>query len=183
MELTFTREDIPKITRAGGSGREPEKWEEHLSPVKDTAGVSFRVWTYEKRTSAVSRMSAVRDRLSKAVPQENWKLAVRPVYRVGDGDEATYATAKPDGESVEHFGVYVQFDGLYTPEQMIENARLHQERSERVKNSRKSADDNGADADAPADSEPAPVDSTEPDAEPELTPKQKAQRAAAAQKA
>jgi len=122
MELDFIEEDIPKIARVGGAGREPEKWEDHIAPLKadDRAGKSFRVWTYEKRASAVSRMSSVRDRLTKAVPQENWQLAVRPV---------------PNAEP-EQFGVYVSYAGQFTPEQITENARKHQERSERVKAAR-----------------------------------------------
>jgi hypothetical protein len=121
MELTFTREDVPKITRIGGSGREAEPWETHLAPLKDTPGESFRVWTYEKRTSAVSRMSSVRERLTKAVPTENWNLAVRTV---------------PGTVDPELYGVYISFAGTFTAEQIAENVRKHDERSNRVKAAR-----------------------------------------------
>ncbi len=136
MELNFVREDIPKISRAGGSGREAEPWESHLAPLKDNHGESFRVWTYEKRSSAVSRMSSVRDRLNKAVPTENWQLAVRVV----------------PGTDPEQFGVYVAYMGNYTPEQVVENARKHTERSERVRASRaasSSATQTSAEAESP----------------------------------
>lgn len=134
MELTFVKEEIPKITRAGGSGREAEPWESHLAQLKDTPGESYRVWTYDKRTSAVSRMSAVRDRLTKAVPEENWTLAVRPI---------------PDTET---FGVYVAYIGTYTPEEVQANAQAHAERSERVRAARAKASENGStDAEASAD--------------------------------
>jgi hypothetical protein len=123
MELTFTREDVPKITRIGGSGREAEPWETHLAPLKDTPGESFRVWTYEKRTSAVSRMSSVRERLTKAVPTENWNLAVRTVPGTG-------------AENPELYGVYISFAGTFTAEQVAENVRKHDERSNRVKAAR-----------------------------------------------
>jgi hypothetical protein len=124
VELSFTREEIPKISRAGGSGREAEPWEQHLGSLKDEGnkGTSFRVWTYDKRPSATSRMTSVRERLSKAVPHENWKLAVRPTP-----------------EDANKFGVYVMYDGNYTPEQITENARKHAERSKRVSESREAA--------------------------------------------
>lgn len=130
MELAFIEEEIPKITRAGGSGREAEPWEDHIAPLKqgDKAGKSFRVWTYSKRASGVSRMSSVRERLTKAVPGENWQLAVRPV----PGTEGTDA----EGNDTTQYGVYVQYAGTFTPEQILENAKKHQERSERVRNAR-----------------------------------------------
>jgi hypothetical protein len=127
VELTFVKEEIPKITRKGGSGREAEPWETHLAPVKETPGESFRVWTYETRNSATSRLSTVRDRLTKATPQDNWDLKVRPVsdYR------------GPTGDVGEGFAVYVQYNGMYTPEQIAENAKKRQERSDRTKAARK----------------------------------------------
>jgi hypothetical protein len=156
MELTFTREDVPKITRPGGSGREAEPWETHLAPLKDTPDESFRVWTYEKRTSAVSRMSSVRDRLSKQVPHENWGLAVRVI----PGEEKL-----PEAE--QHFGVYISYNGVYTAEQIVENKRKHDERSERVRKAR-------------AKTASAPVSDGEGDATPsQLTPKEKVQQARA----
>lgn len=120
MELTFVKEEIPKITRAGGSGREAEPWETHLAQLKDTPGDSFRVWTYDKRTSAQSRMSSVRERLTKAVPSENWTIAVRPIA----------------GSNPEQFGVYVAFNGTYTDEEVAANAKAHSDRSERVRAAR-----------------------------------------------
>lgn len=126
MELTFTREDIPKITRVGGSGREPEPWETHLAPLKDTPKETFRVWTYDKRSSAISRMSSVRERLTKAVPSENWTLAVRPI------------------PNTETFGVYVSYNGTYSDAEVAANAKAHAERSARVKAAREKAAANGS---------------------------------------
>lgn len=150
MELAFIEEEIPKIVRAGGSGREAEPWELHIAPLKeeDKAGKSFRVWTYSKRASAVSRMSSVRERLTKAVPHENWQLAVRPV-------PGTETATNPDGTSAMQYGVYVMYAGQFTPEQVVENAKKHQERSERVKAAREASA-------AKAASAPA----SEPDTEP-----------------
>ena len=34
MELAFIEEAIPKIVRAGGSGREAEPWEQHIAPLR-----------------------------------------------------------------------------------------------------------------------------------------------------
>lgn len=135
MELAFIEEEIPKITRVGGSGREPEPWETHIAPLKDTdkAGKSFRVWTYSKRPSAVSRMSSVRERLTTAVPAENWQLAVRPV-------PGTENAVNEDGTSVTQYGVYVMYAGAFTSEQVLNNARKHQERSDRVKAARLAAE-------------------------------------------
>ena len=142
MELNLVREEIPKITRAGGSGREAEPWENHLAELKDTAGISYRIWDNEKRASAVSRMSGVRNRLTTAVPHEHWTLAVRPVP---NSDPARY-------------GVYVAFEGTYTPEQVEENARKHKERSERVRASRaKRAEGEAGEASAPDTADTAPT--------------------------
>lgn len=167
MELDFIEEEIPKIARVGGAGREPEKWEDHIAPLKaeDRAGKSFRVWTYEKRPSAVSRMSSVRERLTKAVPSENWTLAVRPV---------------PNTEP-EQYGVYVEYSGTFTDEQVAENAQKHAERSERVKAARAKAEAEKAAAGTTSDTaEPATDtgEATEPTAK-ELA----AQRVAAARQA
>ena len=146
MELAFIEEAIPKITRAGGSGREAEPWEDHLAPLKDAgrAGKDFRVWTYDKRPSAVSRMTGVRERLTKAVPFENWDLAVRPVpgtetavHPEGAVDPAGNSIA---GTSATQFGVYVSFRGQFTDEQVAENVKRHQERSDRVKAARAKAE-------------------------------------------
>jgi hypothetical protein len=117
MELNFIEEAIPVIARTGGKGREPEKWEDHIAPLKDHEGKSFRVWTYEKRTGALSRVQSVRNRLNVATPKDNWTIAVRPVNL--DGSEV--------------FGVYLQYNGTYTPKEVAENARKRQERSDRIK--------------------------------------------------
>lgn len=180
MELNFIEEDIPKIARVGGAGREPEKWEEHVAPLKaeDRAGKSFRVWTYEKRPSATSRMSSVRERLVKAVPNENWQLAVRPVtvmLAVEGSDEPVES---------EQFGVYVSYKGTFTDEQVAENAVKHAERSQRVRDARakaeaeKAAKAAEATADAP---EVSPADSAPDATESELTAKERV--AAAREKA
>lgn len=144
MDLDFIQEEIPKITRAGGSGREAEPWETHLAPLKDEdkAGKDFRVWTYDKRASAVSRMSSVRERLTKAVPGENWTIAVRPVPGT---ETAVHPAGTMDGEtdisgtSATKFGVYVSYAGTFTDEEITANAIKHQERSERVKAARAKA--------------------------------------------
>jgi len=143
MELELIREDVPKIERVGGSGREPEQWENHLAELRKHPGQSFRVWTYENKSSALSRVATVGSRLRKVVPQEHWKLAVRGVV-------------------AGQYGVYVTFVGLYTPEQMEENARKHKERSERVRASR--AKTNGS------SSEPVLVD---PPTDTELSAKER----------
>lgn len=142
MELNFIEEEVPKITRVGGAGREAEPWEEHIAPLKeaDRAGKSFRVWTYGKRTSAVSRMSSVRDRLTKAVPEENWALAVRPVPGTEDAVEPAGAVNEAgediSGQSATQHGVYVQYNGTFTADEIAANAKAHAERSERVKAAR-----------------------------------------------
>ncbi len=161
MDLNFIEEEIPKITRAGGSGREAEPWETHLAPLKDDdkSGKDFRVWTYGKRASAVSRMSSVRERLTKVVPAENWTLAVRPVPGT---ESAVHPAGTMDGEtdisgqSATQFGVYVSYAGVFTDEQVAENAKKHQERSDRVKAARAKASENGApqaEAESPATAE------------------------------
>lgn len=157
VNLTFTQEEIPKINRVGGSGRAAEPWEEHLSPAREAPGVSFRVWEYAKRMSAVSRVSTVRDRLNKVVPNENWKMVVRQVPTT-------------DPEAPETWGVYVQYDGEFTAEEMAENERLHAERSARVKASR---------ANKPESVAAEPVSGSAP----EPTPQERVQARRAAQAA
>lgn len=195
MELTFTREDIPKISRAGGSGREAEPWETHLAPLKETPEESFRVWTYDKRTSAVSRMSSVGERLRTAVPGENWQLAVRPVpdtagtvHPEGTTTEVTDAdgnkqTVDISGTSAEQFGVYVAYKGTFTDEEIAKNAADHQARSDRVKAARAAADAKRAAEAAQANgAEPSAETSTASDpASPELTAKERVAAAKARQ--
>ncbi len=135
MELDFIEEDIPTIVRVGGAGRAPEKWEDHIAPLKDHQGKSFRTWTYTKKTGAMSRVQGVRARLISATPADNWTLAVRPV-------------PGKDGE----WGVYVQYNGTYTPAEIAANAKKRQERSERVKAQRQAVD-----AAAPAVAAQAPA--------------------------
>lgn len=104
--------------RPPGKGREPVKWEEHLAPLEDRLlDKPARLWTYEAKTGAVSRMSAVRQRLVDAAPHKNWELKVRPV---------------PNTEPQLH-GVYVVFHGDHTPEEMQANAKARQERRDRAK--------------------------------------------------
>lgn len=166
MELNFIEEEVPKITRVGGAGREAEPWELHIAPLKaeDRAGKSFRVWTYGKRTSAVSRMSSVRDRLTKAVPAENWALAVRPVPGTESAVEPEGATNEAgediSGQSATQHGVYVQYDGVFTPEQIAKNAEDHKIRSERVRAARAATQAKAAtDAEAGGSTEPIATDS------------------------
>lgn len=122
MELDLIEEEVPKIVRLGGSGREPEKWEEHLTPLTESPGKSFRVWTYDKKTSAVSRMSVVRNRLTLATPEAHWEIKVRQV---------------PDSDQ---FGVYITYLGTFTDEQVQTNAAARAERSARTRSSRPSGD-------------------------------------------
>lgn len=197
VELQFIEEEIPKISRAGGSGREPEKWEDHIAPLKadDRAGKSFRVWTYGKRPSAVSRMSSVRERLTKAVPAENWQLAVRPVpgtekdvhpegatetVKDENGNETVVSIA---GQSATQYGVYVAYQGVFTDEQVAENARLHQERSERVQKARAAAAAKAAEASGNGSAAPSGGEQTAAVPESEATAKERVAKARAAQKA
>lgn len=164
MELnleTLIQEDRPKVTRAGGSGREKTRWEEVLAPLKTKgrAGKDFRIWEYPdgKKDSANSRKSAVMDRLREAVPNEKWNIGIAPI----PGDED-----KPKDEQT--FGVYVTFTaGDYTPEEIAANAKAHQEASDRVRNSRAAAKAKREAAEAETGSEAA------------LTAKQQATGAAA----
>jgi hypothetical protein len=125
-ELSFVEEDIPTIVRTGGSGAQPIKWEDLLAPLmaEDKAGKSFRVWEYEKKTGATSRVATVRARLTEVVPEQNWKIAVRPV---------------PGSDPVKH-GVYVQFDGMFTPEQVAARAKDREARIAKIKAARKAAE-------------------------------------------
>lgn len=164
MELTFVKEAIPTITRTGGSGREAEKWEEHLAPLKaeDMAGESFRVWTYDKKSGAISRMTSVRDRLNKAVPNENWKMAVRPLKVEVDAVDSEGA---PTGEKTEaeKFGVYIAYKGVFTDEEIAKNKEEHAKRSARVLAAREKAA-----------AEKAAAESTPTEATTEATPAPKA---------
>jgi hypothetical protein len=155
VELNFIEESIPKISRVGGAGREAEPWEQHIAPLKEEgrAGKSFRVWTYGKRASAVSRMSSVRERLTKAVPSENWALAVRVVPGTESATQPILdSEGAPTGETepATQHGVYVQYDGVFTDEQVAANAKAHDERSARVKAARAKALEAKAAGEVPA---------------------------------
>ena len=164
IDLNFVREDIPKITRAGGSGREAEAWETHLATLKDTPRVAFRVWDYEKRNGALSRMSSVRARLNKAVPTENWTLAVRAI---------------PKTDPVK-YGVYVAYEGDYTPEQVAANAKKHAERSAAAQ--KRAADRAKAATEESTDEVESEETSDEGDTD-TPTPKERVKAAASARKA
>lgn len=116
-EIVF--EDIPAAPpRPAGKGREPVKWEEHLSPLESQLlEKPARLWAYENKTGAVSRMSAVRTRLADAAPVKNWEFKVRPV---------------PNTTPQLH-GVYAVFHGEHSPEAQLKNAQERQVRRDRVK--------------------------------------------------
>lgn len=124
-DLSFVEEEIPTITRAGGSGAQPVEWEKLLAPLTegDKAGKSFRVWQYEKKTGATSRVAAVRNRLTAFVPEQNWKIAVRAV----------------PGSDPEVFGVYVQYDGTFTPEEVAKRAEDRAARVAKIQAARAAA--------------------------------------------
>lgn len=142
IELNFTEEAIPTIVRES-VGREPEKWENHLAPLKadDKAGKSFRVWQYGKKTGATSRVASVRKRLVDATPEDNWTLAVREV---------------PGADPTE-YGVYVKYNGTFTPEQVAENAAARQKRSDSIKAVREAAAAASAAVATAPPVDPAPV--------------------------
>jgi hypothetical protein len=123
-DVTFTKVDaIPAQIRATGEGREPIKWEDKLSPVKSSPGEGFLAWQYVKKSAATSRVAAIRNRLFAATPADNWTLAVRPV---------------PNSDPV-LYGVYVQYNGTFTPDEQKQNAKVRQERSDKIKASRLAA--------------------------------------------
>jgi hypothetical protein len=151
-------ESIPEAPpRPPGKGREPVKWEDHLAPLESKLlNTPARLWAYENKAAATSRMSAVRSRLNTAVPQKNWELKVRPV---------------PDTTL---WGVYAVFHGDYTPEQVAENAAARQKRRDATVASRAAKTANGAvtptqAAGSPENGNPAP-----------MTPKEKLAAQAAA---
>lgn len=156
--LEFIYEEVPKLPpRAPGKGREPVKWEQHLTPLKheDAVGKSARVWTYPEKSSATSRLASVSKRLSEVTPEDNWEMKVRPV---------------PETDPVQH-GVYVTYHGTYTAEEQKANAELRAKRSQAAKD-RLAAAANAQDGD------------TEPEQVPEAaTPKQTAAQKVAAAKA
>lgn len=111
---TLIFEDIPKAApRPPGKGRDPVAWETHMALLKEHQGKSVRLWTYDEKGAAVSRMAGVRKRLTEATPADNWDMKVRPV---------------PDTDP-QKFGVYVVYNGIYSAEQVKENAALHEKRS------------------------------------------------------
>jgi hypothetical protein len=122
-ELTFTPvEGIPEATR-NVEGRVAIAWEDKLAPLKSKAGQAFVTWTYEKKSAATSRVAAIRNRLFSATPEDNWTLAVRAV----------------PGSSPEVFGVYVQYNGTYTADEVAANAKDRAERSAKIKAAREAA--------------------------------------------
>lgn len=137
----FAFEDIPDApARPPGKGREPVKWEEHLSALEaQLLEKPARLWSYEAKTGAVSRMSAVRQRLADAAPDKNWELKVRPV---------------PNTEPQLH-GVYAVFHGQHTPEQMLANAQDRQKRRDALAAAKAAKEAGGTPEGTPAATEPA----------------------------
>src|ERR1700677_5370547 len=109
-ELVF--EPIPDApARPPGKGREPVKWEDHLSALEAKHfDKPARLWAYEAKTAATSRAAAVRTRLADVAPSKNWEFKVRPVPNSG------------------LHGVYAVFHGDHTPDQVLANAKARQER-------------------------------------------------------
>lgn len=146
-------EDIPDAPpRPPGKGREPVKWEEHLAPLQEKLlEKPARLWAYENKTGAVSRMSAVRARLADAAPALHWEFKVRPV----------------PGTTPQLHGVYAVFHGQHTPEQQLKNAQDRQTRRDRVKaaNEARTATPTAEPTEGPA--------ATAPDTAPAQTPKEK----------
>jgi hypothetical protein len=153
-ELVF--EPIPDaLPRPPGKGREPVKWEQHLAPLEtQLLDKPARLWAYENKTGATSRMSAVRGRLYEAAPTKHWEFKVRPVPNT----------------TPQLFGVYAVFHGEYTPEQVIENAKARQKRRDALAAGRSAPVANGENS--------APVAGTEAP----QTPKERLAAQAAAKK-
>jgi hypothetical protein len=118
MELQFIEEDIPKSARGNHEGRKAEPWEDHIEPLKNSPGKSFRVWTYEKKTSAVGRASNVSSRVFEQTPYDDWTIVARQV---------------PNSDV---FGVYVQYNGTLTESQVQEKVNKRLERAEKMRRAR-----------------------------------------------
>jgi hypothetical protein len=128
-------ESIPDAPpRPPGKGREPVKWEEHLAPLESKLlETPARLWAYENKTGATSRMLAVRSRITAAAPHKNWEFKVRPV---------------PNSDL---HGVYAVYHGEFTPDEQLANAKGRAERAAKLAASRAL----GTSA-APTPTEPAP---------------------------
>jgi hypothetical protein len=120
-------EAIPEAAkRPPGKGREPVAWETLLEPLEaKLLETPARLWVYAAKTGAMSRLAAVRDRLTSTVPQKNWELRVRQVPGTGDTEE-----------NPAQFGVYAVFHGDYTPEQVMQNAQARQKRRDAIAKAR-----------------------------------------------
>jgi hypothetical protein len=164
----FTFEDIPDpAPRPPGKGREPVKWEEHLAPMEGQLKEKpARLWSYDVKTGAVSRMSAVRQRLVEAAPHKNWEFKVRPI-----------PNSNPSEESPQLYGVYAVFHGDHTPEQVLANAQERQKRREAMAAAKSAKEAAGTPEATPVASSEAPASTEAP-----KTPKEKLAAAAAAKK-
>lgn len=158
----FVFEDIPNAPpRPPGKGREPTKWEEHLAPLEpQLLKKPARLWSYEAKTGAVSRMAAIRNRLNAAAPHKNWEFKVRPV---------------PNTTPQLH-GVYAVFHGDFTPEQVLANAQNRQKRRDAFVTAKAARDANGDAGTTPPATEPSAATRAP------QTPKEKLAAAAAAKK-
>ena len=132
-ELPFQllSEDVPDVTRRGQIGREPVKWEQLLDPVRqappkpDGSPQSFRLWTYDSKSKAAGRKGLVTKRLNEAVPQENWFLTAREV----------------PGSDGKEFGVWAEFRGLFTDEELKTVQQKRAERNEKIRKAREAANE------------------------------------------
>jgi hypothetical protein len=123
--IILVRKDIPpKVRKPGGTGRDPEFWENHLAPAKegDNAGQSFVVSEHPSKGSATNRITGMKKRLRTAVPDQWWD------FDYGQDSET------------EKWEVFVTYKGIYTSEQIAANAVKHQAAIERgQKNAAKNA--------------------------------------------
>jgi hypothetical protein len=124
LEVPFEAvEAIPAQSRAHGDGREKIRWEDKLAPLKAKKGQGFLTWTYAKKSAATSRKAAISNRLFAETPKDNWTLAVRPV---------------PNTDP-ETFGVYVQYNGEFTADEVTANAKLRADRAARTRGAAQAA--------------------------------------------
>ena len=80
-EIHLVKSPVPprRYGSVGGHGRAPIRYEDDLEEARQEPGVGFRAIEAENKAKAVSAQTAIGKRLLTAVPEQLWRIHVRPM--------------------------------------------------------------------------------------------------------
>jgi hypothetical protein len=108
-------EKAPVIPRPNASGRQPDKWEEELSGLRDIPGTEVRVFSFDREVSAKTRAHNIKARWEQVFPMEKVVTKVRALSYVDGPETDNKGNAIPVPAPDTKWGVWVAFYGEMTP--------------------------------------------------------------------